>query len=73
MAISEDQKEEVKAKVDIADVITSYGFTLHQKGRELWCCCPFQSEKTPSFKVDVSRGTYTIILFYIMIIMYDVL
>lgn len=58
MAISEDQKEEVKAKVDIADVITSYGFTLHQKGRELWCCCPFHSEKTPSFKVDVSRGTY---------------
>ena len=58
MAISEEQKEEVKAKVDIADLISSYGFTLKQRGSELWCCCPFHNEKTPSFKVDVTRGTF---------------
>lgn len=58
MAISEEQKEEIRAKVDIADLISSYGYTLKRGGNDLWCCCPFHNEKTPSFKVDVSRGTY---------------
>ena len=58
MAISEDQKEEVKAKVDIADIVSSYGYQLEHKSGALWCCCPFHNEKTPSFKVDESRGTY---------------
>ncbi|MBO6031820.1 MAG: DNA primase [Prevotella sp.] len=58
MSISEEQKEEVKAKVDISDLVSSYGFTLKPRGSELWCCCPFHNEKTPSFKVDVTRGTY---------------
>ena len=57
MAISEDQKEEIRSKVDIGDLISSYGFQLKQSGSDLWCCCPFHNEKTPSFKVDVSRGT----------------
>ena len=58
MAISEEQKEEIRAKVDIADLVTSYGFNLKHSGSDLWCCCPFHNEKTPSFKVDTSRGTY---------------
>ena len=58
MAISEEQKEEIRAKVDIADIISSYGYTLKHSGSDLWCCCPFHNEKTPSFKVDSSRGTY---------------
>lgn len=58
MAISEDQKEEIRAKVDIADLVSSYGFSLKHSGSDLWCCCPFHAEKTPSFKVDVSRGTF---------------
>ena len=58
MAISEEQKEEVRAKVDIADLVSSYGYTLKHSGSDLWCCCPFHTEKTPSFKVDSARGTY---------------
>lgn len=58
MAISEEQKEEIRAKVDIADLVSSYGFQLKHSGSDLWCCCPFHAEKTPSFKVDVSRGTF---------------
>ena len=58
MAISEEQKEEIRSKVDIADLVSSYGFQLKQSGSDLWCCCPFHNEKTPSFKVDSSRGTY---------------
>ena len=58
MAISEEQKELIRSKVDIADLVTSYGFQLKHSGSDLWCCCPFHNEKTPSFKVDSSRGTY---------------
>ena len=58
MATSEDQKEEIKARIDLGDLISSYGYQLKQSGGDLWCCCPFHNEKTPSFKVDVSRGTY---------------
>lgn len=58
MAISEEQKEEIRSKVDIADLVTSYGYQLKHSGSDLWCCCPFHTEKTPSFKVDSSRGTY---------------
>lgn len=58
MAIPEDQKEEIRSKIDIADLISSYGFQLKHSGSDMWCCCPFHNEKTPSFKVDVSRGTY---------------
>lgn len=58
MAISEEQKEEIRARVSIEDLVSSYGISLRQKGADLWCCCPFHHEKTPSFKVDVSRGTY---------------
>ena len=58
MAISEEQKEEIRAKVDIADLMASYGLNLKHSGSDLWCCCPFHNEKTPSFKVDTTRGTY---------------
>ena len=58
MAFSDEQKEEIKAKIDIADLVSSYGFQLKHSGSDLWCCCPFHNEKTPSFKVDSSRGFY---------------
>lgn len=58
MAISDEQKEEIRAKVDIADLVSSYGYQLKHSGSDLWCCCPFHTEKTPSFKVDSARGTY---------------
>lgn len=31
---------------------------LHSKGRDLWGCCPFHNEKTPSFKVDAEKGFF---------------
>lgn len=58
MAISDEQIEEIRSKIDIADLVTTYGFQLKHSGSDLWCCCPFHNEKTPSFKVDSSRGTY---------------
>ena len=58
MRISEAQKEEIKARIDIAELISEYGYQLKQNGSGLWCCCPFHNEKTPSFKVDTYKGMY---------------
>ena len=49
--------DELFARVRIDELIGRY-VTLTPKGRYLWACCPFHSEKTPSFKVDVELGTY---------------
>ena len=48
--------EELKRKVDIVNVVSKY-VRLEQKGRKFWGCCPFHSEKTPSFCVD-QEGFY---------------
>ena len=41
----------------IEDVIGKY-VTLKKKGASFEACCPFHDEKTPSFKVDPSKGIY---------------
>lgn len=43
--------DELKRKSDIVNVVSKY-VRLEQKGRKYWGCCPFHTEKTPSFCVD---------------------
>jgi len=43
--------DELKAKSDIASVVSRY-VSLERKGRLLWGRCPFHGEKTPSFAVN---------------------
>ena len=52
--------EQVLDRNSIVDVITEYGIQLKRHGRSKYyeCCCPFHGEKTPSFKVDDTKGTY---------------
>src|SRR3989344_6028687 len=52
-----DQKDEVKAKVDIIEVISSY-LPLKKSGRNFSALCPFHGEKTPSFMVSAERQAY---------------
>jgi DNA primase len=49
-------KRRVKDASDIVSVVSGY-FPLQRKGRNLWACCPFHQEKTPSFSVN-SEGQY---------------
>lgn len=42
--------EELLGKSDLAAIASEYT-VLKPKGRRLWGCCPFHSEKTPSFSV----------------------
>ena len=49
--------DEVRAKNDIVDVASKY-ITLTRRGGGVWACCPFHSEKTPSFSIKQDGQFY---------------
>ena len=53
----EDQVAEVKSKVDIVEVISSY-IPLKKTGRNFAALCPFHSEKTPSLMISPERQVF---------------
>ncbi len=57
MAFPERFIEEVKARADIVDVISSY-FPLTRSGSNFKALCPFHREKTPSFFVSPHKQIY---------------
>jgi len=52
-----DQVDEIKSKIDIIEVISSY-IPLKKMGRNLGGLCPFHGEKTPSFMVSPERQSF---------------
>lgn len=50
-------KEEIRARIDIVDLIGSR-ITLKRSGSAWKACCPFHNEKTPSFVVNQERQSY---------------
>ena len=53
----EELIEEVRSRSDIAAVVGAR-VKLTKRGANLWACCPFHSEKTPSFSVSVGKQMY---------------
>ncbi len=49
--------DELFSRINIEEVIGEV-VPLTRKGQRLWACCPFHSEKTPSFSVDPTTGLY---------------
>jgi DNA primase len=49
-----NELEEIKSKIDIVELVNGYA-PLKQTGRNYKACCPFHSEKTPSFVVSPER------------------
>ena len=50
--------EDVKARLDIVETVGSYVPNLKRSGRTWKANCPFHNERTPSFIVDPSRGSW---------------
>ncbi|WP_024546279.1 DNA primase [Picosynechococcus sp. NKBG15041c] len=56
-SIHPDTIEEIRAKVDIAEVVSDY-VVLKKRGKDLLGLCPFHDEKTPSFTVSPTKQFY---------------
>jgi DNA primase len=52
------QLEEIKARIDLGELVASYGYHVRRSGSSLKCCCPFHHEKTPSFVINQNEGYY---------------
>lgn len=52
---TDDIKEEIRRRIDIAELIGRY-VPLQRAGSRLRARCPFHQERTPSFYVDPDRG-----------------
>lgn len=49
--------DRIFAAADIVEVVSDF-ITLRKSGANYTACCPFHSEKTPSFMVSPSKGLY---------------
>lgn len=50
--------QKVHDSADILSIVSNAGLTLIREGARYKTCCPFHSERTPSFFVNPERGTY---------------
>ena len=55
--MSNSHIEQIKERLSIADVISSY-LEINPSGSNFKAKCPFHNEKTPSFFISPARGTY---------------
>lgn len=55
--ITERSIEYLKAQLDIVEVISHY-ISLSKRGANYVACCPFHTEKTPSFYVNANKGFF---------------
>jgi DNA primase len=49
--------DQIKQAADVAEIVGDY-VSLKKKGANLWACCPFHGEKSPSFSVSPAKGIY---------------
>jgi DNA primase len=57
MSISKLTTDKVKERMDIEEVVGDY-VPLKKKGQNLWACCPFHGEKSPSFSISPAKQIY---------------
>src|SRR4051812_16877142 len=57
MRYGEGLLAEIRQRTDLVALV-GRRVKLVRKGREMWGCCPFHNEKSPSFKVSNERRSY---------------
>ncbi|GAB3820104.1 DNA primase [Pontibacter rugosus] len=55
--IPQEVVDQVLAQADITEVVGDF-VSLKKKGQNMWACCPFHHEKSPSFSVSPAKGIY---------------
>lgn len=55
--ISKDTIKKIQDVAEIVDVVGDF-VSLKRKGANYWACCPFHSEKTPSFSVAPAKNIF---------------
>jgi len=55
--VFDDFIDKLRSQSDIVSIISEY-VPLKKRGRNYWGCCPFHSEKTPSFSVTPDKGFF---------------
>ena len=56
--ITEATLEEIKSRIDLADLIASYGVQVKHAGSSKMASCPFHQDKKPSFSINDAKGFY---------------
>ena len=57
MKLRQETIQAIQDRTEIEEVVSDF-VTLKRKGQNLWACCPFHNEKTPSFSVAPAKGIY---------------
>ncbi len=57
MKLRDETIQQIRERVEIEEVVSDF-VSLKRKGQNLWACCPFHNEKTPSFSVAPNKGIY---------------
>ena len=57
MPLPDSFMQDLKARNDIVDVVSSY-VALKKRGRNYVGLCPFHNEKTPSFNLYPENGSF---------------
>lgn len=57
MRIAESVINEIKNRLSIVDVVSSY-IPVQKRGRDYWVVCPFHADKNPSMKLDIQTGSF---------------
>ncbi|MER2996977.1 DNA primase [Pontibacter populi] len=55
--IPKETVDQIILQADIVEVVGDY-VSLKKKGQNMWACCPFHHEKSPSFSVSPAKGIY---------------
>ena len=57
MAFNKIDLDNIKSKIPISSELEKKTKII-KKGKDVWCCCPFHNEKTPSCKINDDLGNF---------------